>query len=152
MNPESIAALRASWVLVAPHAELVADGVYAHFFANDPSTIALFARVNLRTHQTSLMSAIGALVGALDDPDALVAIVGPLGRRHAAYHVEERHFEHFREALLDALAHVLGPRFSAEHRAAWTEAFTLIASLMLRAMQRQSTTPVNSTSHFDIGQ
>ena len=78
------------------------------------------------------------LIGALDDPEALVAIAGSLGRRHAAYSVEERHFDAFREALIETLEAALGARFTPELRAAWTEVWILIASLMVRAIRREA--------------
>ena len=64
------------------------------------------------------------------DPDAAA-----LGRRHAGYGAVPPHYASVAEALLHALATTLGPAFTPEVRAAWAEAYTLVAAVMRRAAE-----------------
>ena len=56
--------------------------------------------------------------------------VQALGRRHAAYGVEPRHFNTVGEALLWTLGQGLGPAFTPNVRAAWAAVYEVIATQM----------------------
>src|SRR5436190_24232357 len=144
MTPNQIAAVQTSWEAIAPRAEAIATTFFSRLFANDQRVAAHFDRIDLQSHRTQFIAALDQLVESLDDPDHLVAIAGAFGRRHTGYHVEERHFDSFREALLEVLEPALGPRFTPELRSAWTEAYALVASLMLRAMRHEAAASANT--------
>ena len=59
-----------------------------------------------------------------------------LGRRHASYGVEPRHFVTVEDALLFALEHALIDVFTAEVKAAWQAAYALLSSAMLAEITR----------------
>jgi hemoglobin-like flavoprotein len=144
MTPNQIAAVQASWEAIAAHAEAIARTFFSRLFANDQRVAYRFDQSNMELHRTQFISTLDQLVRSLDDPDHLVAIAGALGRRHTGYHVEERHFDSFREALLEVLEPGLGPRFTSELRSAWTEAYALVASLMVRAMRHEAAASANT--------
>ena len=147
MSPETIATVRASWEAVTPHREALPRALHAQLSANDPALAALLGGMD--QHQTSLIHLLDTLVDALDDAESLVAISGSLGRRNAAYHIDQRQLDHVREALVDTIAQVLGAGFTTERRRAWTEASTLVVSLMLRAMRRGQ---LAENAHLHISQ
>jgi hemoglobin-like flavoprotein len=80
--------------------------------------------------------ALTFVVKAVDDTDRLLPAVAALGKRHAGYGVEDRHFDSVGDALLWALSDVLGDAFTADIRDAWVRAYTLVASVMRRALER----------------
>jgi hemoglobin-like flavoprotein len=136
MSPDTIAAVRASWDVVAPQADTIPRALYARLSANDPALAALLGEGEADALETSLVPMLDTFVGVLDDPEALVAIVGALGRRHATLRLEARQLDSFCEALIEAIADAPDAAFTAERRHAWMEASTLVISLMRRAMQR----------------
>ncbi len=66
-----------------------------------------------------------------------------LGRRHRDYGVREADYDRVREALLGAIANVIGDSFTRDVRSAWEEAYALTASVMKRAGEP----PLASPSH-----
>jgi hemoglobin-like flavoprotein len=138
MNPDIVVVVRASWEILTPRAEMIPRALYAQLSANDPAFAALFGAVDATAHHRSLLTTLDKIVAALDDPEALVAMMGVIGRRHAEYGLEPRHLDVFREALVDAITDVLEGDSTLERRHAWMEASTLVLSLMLRAVQVRS--------------
>lgn len=129
MNPPQIAAVRNTFALLAAHADGVAKLFYARLFELDPQLRPLF-KTEMAEQRSKLMIMLSAAVHGLDQLDALGPVLQRLGARHVAYGVRPAHYDAVGTALLDTLANGLGDEFTAEARAAWTEAFTLIAGAM----------------------
>ena len=109
---------------------------YEHLFVIDPSAARLFTGVDMAAQRKKLSQTLAVVVNALNDVDRLLPAVAALGKRHAHYGVEDRHFDSVGEALLEAISDALGDGFTAEVRAAWTVAYALLASVMRRALVR----------------
>lgn len=133
MTPESAALVRASWAAVAPRVDAVAADFLARLFALDPDARALFAHVDMPMHRAKFVAMLDHLVDALDDPGLLVSESVPSGRRHGGYGVTARDYAAAGTALLQALAHALGPRFTPAVHDAWQELYALLAAVMQRA-------------------
>jgi hemoglobin-like flavoprotein len=129
MTPIQIALVQESWSRVKPIADQAAGLFYARLFALDPSVRSLF-RGDMHEQGSRLMSMIGVAVGALSRLEALVPTVQALGRRHAGYGVEDRHYAAVEEALVWTLAKGLGERFTAQTEEAWRAAYRLLAETM----------------------
>ncbi|HKW09630.1 MAG TPA: globin domain-containing protein [Gemmatimonadaceae bacterium] len=78
------------------------------------------------------------IVRVIDTPDLLVSDVAASGRRHVGYGVRDRDYEDVGAALIWALSHGLGDRFTPDMQAAWREAYALLAAVMRRAAARRS--------------
>ena len=76
------------------------------------------------------MHMIGLAVKGLDDLNKLVPAVQHLGRSHAGYGVEDKHYDTVGEALLWTLEKGLGDSFTPELKQAWAEVYTVLASTM----------------------
>jgi hemoglobin-like flavoprotein len=76
------------------------------------------------------MAMIGTAVANLDRLDAIVPAVQDLGRRHATYGVQPAHYDTVAAALLWTLGQGLGDAFTTPVEAAWTEAYTILATVM----------------------
>lgn len=132
MTPRDIALVQSSWKQVQPIAAQAAAMFYGRLFLLDPSVRPLF-RGDLREQGTKLMSMISVAVNALARIETLVPAVQALGRRHAGYGVEDRHYDTVETALLWTLAQGLGEAFSAETEQAWRSAYRVLASTMKEA-------------------
>ena len=115
---------------------MLATTFYRHLFEIDPSAARLFAGVDMAAQRSKLARALGGVVHALDDPDRLLPVLAPLGKRHARYGVEHHHFDSVGAALLSALADTLGSAFTPEVRDAWATAYAIVAAVMRRALTR----------------
>ena len=67
--------------------------------------------------------------------DAIVPAVQALGRRHAGYGVTPADYDTVGSALLWTFEQGLGPDFDAATRAAWAEAYGILASVMIEAAE-----------------
>lgn len=132
MTPKQIALVQESWKHVEPIAGVAAELFYARLFALEPSLRALF-KGDMAQQGRKLMSMISVAVGSLERLDALVPAVQALGRRHAGYGVEERHYTVVESALVWTLAQGLGARFTKEVEQAWRAAYGVLASTMKQA-------------------
>jgi nitric oxide dioxygenase len=142
MIPDQVLLVRASWPMVAERSDLFTSRFYEHLFALDDSAARLFAAVDMTAQRAKLAQTLGVVVQALDDMDRLLPAIAALGKRHTHYGVAHRHFDSVEGALLEAFADTLGADFTPELRAAWTEAYALVASVMKRALIRSAYQPM----------
>jgi hemoglobin-like flavoprotein len=129
MTPEHVDLVQRSWRAVLPVGDTAAELFYGKLFSLDPSIQKLF-RQDLREQGRNLTSMLSVAVGSLSRPQKITLAVQQLGRRHAAYGVEPRHYELVGIALLWMLDQVLGEAFTPQVREAWTEVYRLLASTM----------------------
>ena len=133
MTPDQIRLVQESFRLVLPIRDQAAALFYGKLFELDPGTRGLFAATDLKSQGGKLMAAIGMVVGALNAPEAMLGKVKELARRHVGYGVEEAHYATVGAALIWTLEAGLGAAFTADLRAAWTAAYTLLSGVMIEA-------------------
>jgi hemoglobin-like flavoprotein len=129
MTPEQVRLVQDSYAKVGPIADAAADLFYGRLFATAPEVRALFPE-DMAEQKRKLMAMLGLAVANLDRPETVVPAVRDLGRRHVAYRVEAAHYAPVGAALLWTLEQGLGPDFTPEVRAAWTETYGLVAGIM----------------------
>ena len=132
MNPLTIHAVQHSWSQVKPIEMQASALFYRELFTRDPALRPLF-KGDMATQGRKLMQMIGAAVAMLHDLPALLPLLQALGRRHQGYGVADRHYATVGAALLATLALGLGPQFTPEVEAAWTEVYTLLSTVMQTA-------------------
>jgi hemoglobin-like flavoprotein len=133
MTPEQKRIVKETWQLVVPIADTAARLFYERLFEIDPTTRTLFKAERLAEQRRKLLQVLAAAVHGLDRLDDLVPVVEDLGRRHAGYGVTERHYQSVGNALLWTLEQGLGPAWTVEARAAWSEVYGLLSGVMQRA-------------------
>ena len=129
MTPENQALVRDSFAQVVPIAPQAAALFYDRLFALDPSVRALF-QGDMDEQGRKLMAMIGTAVANLDRLETIVPAVQDLGRRHATYGVQPAQYDTVAAALLWTLGQGLGDAFTPPVEAAWTEAYTILATVM----------------------
>jgi hemoglobin-like flavoprotein len=129
--------IRSSWASVEPIADTAASLFYTRLFELDPAIERLFRRTDMAAQRKILMQTLAVVVKSLDKLDQIVPAVQALGRRHAGYGVREEHYATVGEALLWTLEQGLGDAFTPDLRAAWTEAYTTLATVMIEAARAE---------------
>ncbi|MDA0823194.1 MAG: globin family protein [Proteobacteria bacterium] len=102
---------------------------YGRLFELDPELKPLF-KGDMVEQGRSLMTMIGTAVNSLSRLDAVVPAVQALGRRHVAYGVKDTDYDTVGAALLWTLEQGLGETSTSEVAAAWTETYSILASVM----------------------
>jgi hemoglobin-like flavoprotein len=132
MKPATIAAVQSSWSKVAPIAPTAAALFYQELFERDPALRRLF-KGDMVQQGEKLMQMIGVAVSKLDAPEVLIPALQALGRRHGGYGVQDKDYGTVGAALLSTLEKGLGPAFTAEVKAAWTEVYGVMTQVMTDA-------------------
>jgi hemoglobin-like flavoprotein len=132
VTPEAERIVKETWKAFEPRAAEFAPYFYAKLFEIDPESQGMFAKANMTEQQHRLMETIGQLVGKIDDTQAFVADLAALGRRHFMYGVRDSDYDSAGVALLWTLESAFGAEFTPEVRAAWTEAYQAMSSVMRR--------------------
>lgn len=88
---------------------------------------------DMEAQRQKLLDELTAIVHAVSDLSALVARTAPLGVRHVEYGVEPDHYDLVGEALVLAMADVLGADWDEATESAWRYAYDLVAETMLQA-------------------
>ena len=129
MTPENQALVRDSFAKIVPIAPQAAAMFYDRLFVLDPALKPLF-KGDMNEQGRKLMAMIGTAVANLGKLEAIVPAVQDLGRRHATYSVAPASYDTVAAALLWTLGQGLGDAFTPPVEAAWTEAYTILATVM----------------------
>ena len=145
MHPEQIAHIRSSFAIIATMGDDVTALFYGRLFELDPTLKPMFQH-DMAAQGRKFMTMLAVMVRGLEDLDRLLPDVQNLGRRHVAYGVQDAQYETMRAALLWALHHKLGDRWTPEVAAAWNAAHTLLADTMIAAAREVP----DDTSDFEL--
>lgn len=132
VTPTQKTLVQDTFASIAPIADDAAALFYRRLFELDPSLRAMF-RGDMSEQRRKLMNMLGAAVKGLDRLEQLVPVVQDLGRKHAGYGVEDRHYDTVGAALLWTLEKGLGSGFTPEVKEAWAAVYGLLASTMQTA-------------------
>ena len=134
MTPEQIALVQDSWAKVEGIADQAAALFYDRLFSTDPALKPLF-KGNMEEQGKKLMTMIGVAVKGLDKLDTIVPAVQKLGARHKDYGVKPADYDTVAQSLLWTLGQGLGDAFDGDTEAAWTAAYTILATTMIDAAE-----------------
>jgi nitric oxide dioxygenase len=137
MTPEQIALVRLTFAQVTSNEAEAGRQFYSRFFALAPDARALF-KDDVAAQARKLMHSLGVVMSSINNPGGLGFILEGLGRRHVKYGVQDRHYEHFRSALLWMLEKRLGEAFTPQARDAWAMLCDEVASVMKSAGSRSA--------------
>lgn len=132
MTPEQIELVKSTWATVETISETAAELFYGRLFELDPSLKELF-KADMAEQGKKLMQMIGVAVANLHQLDEVLVPVQELGKRHVDYKVEAKDYDTVGEALLWTLEKGLGDAWNDDVKAAWTETYVTLASVMKEA-------------------
>jgi hemoglobin-like flavoprotein len=130
MSPEQRLLVKETWQNVLPIADTAARLFYDRLFDVDPITRALFETTDFAEQRRKLIQALASVVRGIDDLDGLLPTLRALGRRHTQYGVEDRHYATVGDVLLWTLEQGLGSAWTPQAKAAWSEAYAIVANAM----------------------
>jgi hemoglobin-like flavoprotein len=137
MTPEQIKLVQDSFAKVRPIVDTAASLFYGKLFELDPGARALF-KGDMTEQGRKLMTMIGVSVKNLNNLATIVPAVQKMGTRHVGYGVRDEHYATVAAALLWTLEQAFGDAFTPELKAAWTEAYTILAETMKAAAKAQA--------------
>jgi NAD(P)H-flavin reductase/hemoglobin-like flavoprotein len=129
-----VARLRESFAHVAVHGDELPLFFYADLFLKHPEVRDLFP-VSMAAQRDHLVKALVKIVSSVDSLDDLTVFLQGLGRDHRKFGALAEHYDAVGASLLATLEHFSGPSWTPELAADWTEAYTLIGSVMTEAAQ-----------------
>lgn len=135
MTPNQIAIVKSTFIYAIPISDAVATDFYDRLFASHPGLRRMFP-ADMSAQRQKLMLTLTQIVSDLDHLDRLVPMVSELARRHVGYGVRDEHYGPVGAALIEALRHALGARFTPEVEAAWGAAYGLLSNAMIQAVRK----------------
>ena len=138
MTPRQIELVQSSFDLVTPMLEAATTMFYERLFQLDPSLRGMFHGPQAEQAR-KLAHVLAMVVKGLSRPQQILGAVEELGRRHATYGVEPRHYATVGSALLWTLQAGLGEAFTPEVREAWSSAYRFLSSAMQHAAANAET-------------
>jgi NAD(P)H-flavin reductase len=134
-----ISAMRANFAKAAANGDEAPLYFYSHLFLSHPETRQMFP-VSMAHQRDRLFSALGDVVARVDDLDALVPILQQLGRDHRKFGTLAAHYPAVGASLLATLEH-FDDEWTPELAKDWTEAYTLVAEVMIAAADEAAEQP-----------
>lgn len=133
LTQRQINLVQESFAQVEPIADEAAKLFYDKLFEYAPDLRPLFKK-DMAAQRQMLMSTLKLAVKGLDNLEQLAPVLGKLAERHVDYGVRPGDYTPVGNALLWTLKRGLGDeRWSQELRAAWVDAFRLMAAAMKQA-------------------
>jgi len=131
--------MRASFAKAAATGDEAPLYFYSHLFLSHPETRQLFP-VSMAHQRDRLFAALGDVIARVDDLDALVPVLRQLGRDHRKFGTVAAHYPAVGSSLLATLEH-FDDAWSPELAKDWTEAYTLVAEVMIAAADESAAQP-----------
>ncbi|MGK4581924.1 globin domain-containing protein [Kitasatospora sp. HPMI-4] len=130
--PLDPAVIRASLAVVERRADHLVRYFYAHLFTHNPDVRQLFP-TELSEQRDRLFAALTEIVLRLENTEQLTAYLSALGRDHRKFRAAPEHYPAVGTSLIAAIRHFSGHSWTPEIEKAWTEAYTVIARVMIEA-------------------
>lgn len=132
MDADKVACIRKTWAQVIGAPEIVGRLFYSRLFAIAPEARGMFP-ADMRGQEKKLVDTLDFIVDHLDAFEDLLPVARDLAIRHVAYGTLPDHYPAVGSALVETLEQALGDGFTAEDRAAWIEAYTVLSDEMISA-------------------
>ena len=130
MTPEQITLVQSSFDSLGSLLPKMTERFYEELFSAKPDLRQLFT-TDLAEQQVKFAQKLAQLVHSMPRLDEFLAHTKALGARHVSYGVRAGDYAYVGEALIAALAYVLGETFDRATADAWALAYNLVAETML---------------------
>jgi nitric oxide dioxygenase len=132
LSPKTIAIVKSTAPVLVKHGLAITSRMYERLF-EDPEIEAMFDRAAQTSGEQPkrLAAAIVAFAQNVDNLPALTGAVERMAKRHVETQVRPEHYPVVAQALLAAIRDVLGEVASEDVIAAWTEAYGLLAGVLI---------------------
>ena len=130
MTPEQITLVQSSFDRLGPDLPALTARFYQEVFRRDPALRPLFPS-DMAELRVKFAQKLTEIVRSMPQLAELLTHTRALGARHVGYGVRAADYQTIGDALIAALAAVLGERFDAQTREAWVLAYNIVAETML---------------------
>ncbi|HEU5455702.1 MAG TPA: globin domain-containing protein, partial [Nocardioides sp.] len=130
-------ALQRSWDRVTRHGHAVPLYFYSHLFVSHPEVRSMFP-LSMSGQRDKFVSALGRIVSQADQLENDAAFLQHLGRDHRKYAVLTEHYNAVGASLCATLKQFLGAEWDENLAADWTQAYQVIARIMVEAAETSS--------------
>lgn len=130
LTRRQVADIRATFNALQPKVREASQIFYERLFEIAPELRGLF-RSDIEGQGMRFMTALGAILDHIDDPEALNPHLRRLAQGHAAYGVRPENFRPMGEALIWTMRDVLGDDLGEAAEAAWEKAYDRLADEMI---------------------
>ena len=86
---------------------------------------------DMTEQRKKLMATLAIVVNGLNNLDTILPAASALAKRHVGYGAQAAHYPVVGAALLWTLEQGLGPSWTPEVAAAWTQAYTTLSNFMI---------------------
>lgn len=108
---------------------------YRLLMARHPESQRMFELVDMEAQEVKLSEMLVLLVRQLENDAWVMATLKELGRDHVKYGVTAEMYPWVAQCLLDTAKACCGEDWTSEINAAWSDALTVIASVMLEGVR-----------------
>jgi hemoglobin-like flavoprotein len=130
MTPEQITLVQSSFKRLGPDLPALTTRFYQELFQRDPVLRSLFT-TDMAEQRAKFAQKLTEIVRTMPRLGELLTHTRALGARHVAYGVRATDYQTVGDALIAAIAAVLGEEFDTQTREAWILAFNIVAETML---------------------
>ena len=130
MTPEQITLVQSSFKRLGPDLPALTNRFYQELFQRDPVLRSLFT-TDMAEQRAKFAQKLTEIVRTMPRLGELLTHTRALGARHVAYGVRATDYQTVGDALIAAIAAVLGEEFDTQTREAWILAFNIVAETML---------------------
>ncbi|MDE1905263.1 MAG: NO-inducible flavohemoprotein [Rhodospirillales bacterium] len=132
LSATTISIVKATVPALAAHGPAITVEMYKRLFQNK-EVRSLFNQANQGEHGAQVNALAMAILGYarnIENLGALAPVVERVAHKHVGFNILPEHYPYVAEALLGAIAHVLGPAATPEILAAWGEAYWFLANIL----------------------
>ena len=138
-TPDPLLVVQSTWKLIADRHHDFGEVFYDRLFTVAPQFSNLFSG-DMSAQALMLTYMLETVVYASSRPEYLALGLTALGGRHSEYGVKSKHYEVFRDCLLDAIRVTLGDeRYTEEVAGAWESTLDSLTQMMQRGAQHNRT-------------
>ncbi len=130
MDAAAIERIESSFNLLAPRGPELVDRFYAMLFVRYPAVRPMFP-TEMTAQKRKLLSSIALVIQNLRNLEQIRKVLFEMGRRHAAYGAQPTHYVAVRDTLIDVMAALTGPQWTAQLTGDWKAALDFVADRML---------------------
>jgi nitric oxide dioxygenase len=138
LQPATMAVVKSTVPVLEEHGLAITQRMYERMFRNEEIR-DLFNQSHhgeAGSQPRALAAAILAYAQNIEGLAALAPAVERIAQKHVGLNIVPEHYPHVAEALLGAIADVLGPAATAEVLAAWGEAYWYLAEVLIARERR----------------
>ena len=124
--------LETSFDLLAPRGDELVEDFYRRLFEVAPAVQPLFAGTDMKRQRAMLLAALVLLRNSFRNLDAVTPKLRAMGARHVGYGATPEAYPLVGQVLLASMAELAGDAWTPAVEAAWSEAYDLVATVMLQ--------------------